>query len=121
MIKQYAVVDEIKKDFILDKADKGYTFILQKKNTVDGLVVACGDTVGVRLVPLKLIRDIIAKTGCPIVSTSANYAGGNPPAELDEIEKDIRKAVDLVLDGGGCAIGKPSRVVGLHDKKILRD
>ncbi len=121
MLEKYAHLDRKKKDFIRDKAGMGYTFILGKKNTVDDLVTGCQNTVGVRLIPLPLVTAFIEDTGSPIVSTSANTSGNEAPSAISRVEKEILDSVDLVVDGGPCRTGKPSRVVDLESRKVLRD
>jgi len=121
MLEEYVHLERKDKKFILDKAGEGYTFIVGRKNTVDNLVTGCQDTVGVRLIPLPLVTAFIEEAGCPIVSTSANTSGSEAPSEISDVEKEILDSVDLVIDGGVCRTGKPSKVVDLESKKLLRD
>ena len=121
MLEEYVHLERKDKKFILDKAGEGYTFILGKKNTVDDIISGSLNTVGIRLIPSPLVKAIIEGVGCPIVSTSANTSGGRSPSAIGGVEKEILDGVDLVLDGGECRVGKPSRVVDLDSKKLLRD
>ncbi|MEA1924726.1 MAG: L-threonylcarbamoyladenylate synthase [Candidatus Altiarchaeota archaeon] len=121
MLEEYVHLKRKEKLFIRDNAGGGYTFILGKKTAVDDLVTGGHDTVGVRLIPLPLVTAVIEGVGCPIVSTSANTSGGSSPSAIGDVEKEILDSVDLVVDGGECRIGRPSRVVDLGSKKLLRD
>jgi len=121
MLEEYVHLKGKDKKFIRDNADGGYTFIVEGKNTVDDIISGSLNTVGVRLIPLPLVTAIIEGVGYPIVSTSANTSGCKAPSSIGDVEKDILDAVDLVLDGGECEKCKPSRIVALDSKKILRD
>jgi L-threonylcarbamoyladenylate synthase len=74
--------------------------------------LACGpdpETLGVRvpaLAPLRAVR-------WPVLQSSANRSGGQDARRLEDVPASIRRAADLVLDGGELA-GTPSTVVDLR-------
>jgi L-threonylcarbamoyladenylate synthase len=75
--------------------------------------LACGadpGTLGLR-VP---IVPALAGVNWPVLQSSANRAGGPDARRLDEVPASIRRAVDLVLDGGELP-GTPSTVLDLRD------
>jgi tRNA threonylcarbamoyl adenosine modification protein (Sua5/YciO/YrdC/YwlC family) len=51
---------------------------------------------------------------CPILQSSANFAGGGDARRLEEVPEEIREGADLVIDGGELP-GTPSTVVDLHN------
>jgi L-threonylcarbamoyladenylate synthase len=61
---------------------------------------------------LRLIEGPLAGAMCPILQTSANLTGERPPASFAEVDRSIREAVDLGIDGGELE-GQPSTVVDL--------
>ncbi|MEM4272336.1 MAG: Sua5/YciO/YrdC/YwlC family protein, partial [Candidatus Bilamarchaeaceae archaeon] len=56
----------------------------------------------------------------PIITTSANRAGGKAPTRIEEVEKGILEEADLVLDGGPTMHGKPSTIIDLVERKVKR-
>lgn len=60
--------------------------------------VAEDGTVGIRVPMMDFCRDLVAKLGRPIVSTSANISGEKTPARFAEIADEIKDGVDLVVD-----------------------
>jgi L-threonylcarbamoyladenylate synthase len=74
--------------------------------------LACGpdpETLGLRvpaLPPLQAVR-------WPVLQSSANRSGGQDARRLEDVPESIRRAADLVLDGGELA-GTPSTVVDLR-------
>jgi L-threonylcarbamoyladenylate synthase len=74
--------------------------------------LACGDdpsTFGLR-VP---VAPALGGVSWPVLQSSANLAGGPDARRLDEVPEQIRRAVDLVIDGGELP-GTPSTVVDLR-------
>jgi L-threonylcarbamoyladenylate synthase len=72
--------------------------------------LACGenpDRLGVRL-----IEGPLAGAMAPVLQTSANRAGADPPASFDEVDPEILGEAHLAIDGGTLG-GAPSTVLDL--------
>ena len=69
------------------------------KLKVPSLVRAGGETLGVRIpdheVPVQLIKNV----DVPILGPSANFHGEKTPYSFPELDKDLVKLVDFVIDG----------------------
>ncbi|MCD6260193.1 MAG: threonylcarbamoyl-AMP synthase [Thaumarchaeota archaeon] len=76
--------------------------------------------IGVRIPASLQTLTIIKESGGLLVGTSANISGLPPPQSIQELDEEILRSVDLVIDGGRCLIGKPSTVVRLVDEGRLR-
>lgn len=61
-------------------------------------VVADDGTVGIRVPMMDFCRQLAARFGRPIVSTSANVSGAATPKRYSEISDVILDGVDLVVD-----------------------
>jgi tRNA threonylcarbamoyl adenosine modification protein (Sua5/YciO/YrdC/YwlC family) len=75
--------------------------------------LACGDdpgTLGIRVVHSDALDGVM----WPVLQSSANRAGGPDPRRLDQVPESIRRAADMVIDGGELP-GTPSTVVDLRD------
>lgn len=72
--------------------------------------LACGATP--ERLGLRLIGGPLTGARTPILQTSANRTGADPPASLDAVEASIAAGVDLRIDGGELN-GAPSTVVDL--------
>jgi L-threonylcarbamoyladenylate synthase len=74
--------------------------------------LACGDDVsafGLRVPVVPGLEGV----AWPVLQSSANLAGGDDARVLDQVPESIRRAADLVLDGGERP-GTPSTVVDLR-------
>lgn len=60
--------------------------------------VAEDGTVGIRVPMMDFCRQLVAKLGRPIVSTSANISGESTPKNYAEISDEIKSAVDYVVE-----------------------
>jgi L-threonylcarbamoyladenylate synthase len=77
--------------------------------------LACGpepERLGVRVPALDGALAALTAARWPVLQTSANRSGGNDARRLEEVDPEIRRGVDLVLDAGELT-GTPSTVIDL--------
>ncbi len=96
----------------------GLTIILKKLDSVPGIMVSHGDTVGVRMPNHEVALNIIEAAGGVLPTTSANISGGSTPKSYNEISEDFMSKVDIVIDGGDCPVGLESTIIDLSSKNI---
>lgn len=99
------------------------TVILNKKNIIPDEVTAGGNTVGVRCPLHPVARRLIRLAGVPVAAPSANLSGRPSPTCFAHCVEDMNGRVDVIVDGGECAVGLESTVVlltGEDSLKILR-
>lgn len=89
----------------------GLTLVLQKKDTLPDIITAGSNKVAVRIpdniVPISLIRGL----GSPIIGTSANISDKPSPVTAEEVEQQLGRQVDLIIDMDRCPGGLESTVV----------
>ncbi|RMF89165.1 MAG: threonylcarbamoyl-AMP synthase [Methanobacteriota archaeon] len=120
MLRRYTSFDE-KAMQVLERFLPGpVTIILQKKGLPD-LLTGGGRTIGIRIPENRAALRLIMNAGVPVVSTSANVSGREPPETPEEVLEQI-PGVDLILDAGRLE-GPPSTVIDLTTEKprILRE
>lgn len=104
------------------------TVVVPRADHVLSEVTGGQDTVALRMpdqpVALVLLRDFAGDRGVPsgIVAPSANRFGHVSPTTADAVAEELGEAVDLVLDGGPCAVGLESTIVNctVDPPEILR-
>jgi L-threonylcarbamoyladenylate synthase len=81
-----------------------------------------GATLAVRVPASAWLRELIARLGKPLLSTSVNRAGGPPLWRVAEIVAEFGADVDLVLDRGDLPDAEPSTIVDASSRpfRILR-
>lgn len=68
-------------------------------------------TIGIRVPASRFCRDLVAGTGVPVTSTSANRTGEAVAGTAGEIQSVFGDEIDLYIDGGLLADRQPSTVV----------
>lgn len=87
------------------------TVILPKRNTVPDIVTGFRQTVGVRIPDNQVALSLLRAVGQPLAVPSANISGHHSPLSGADVYTDMCGRLDLILDGGSCAIGMESTIV----------
>ncbi len=98
------------------------TLVLHKTPQVPDLVTAGLPNVAVRMPSHPLALELIERTGMPIAAPSANPFGCISPTTAQHVIRHLGDCIDMVLDGGPCAVGVESTVLSLAGPRpvILR-
>lgn len=89
------------------------TLVLPKRAVVPDEVTAGLGTVGVRQPAHPVALELIRRAGVPLAGPSANRFMGLSPTTAEHVRASLGEAVDLVVDGGTCAVGIESTVLSL--------
>jgi L-threonylcarbamoyladenylate synthase len=92
------------------------TLVLPKKEIIPLLLVAGGDTIGIRIPNNRVMLDLAAMTGLPLTATSANASGQPTPYSAEEVVTLLGEAAErvaLILDQGPLAMRELSTIVDL--------
>ena len=117
MLRKYCEVPEDRLRYLFQYLPGPYTFLMQKKEEVP----ACpGEKIGVRVPLHSFIRKVAGMSQLPIIGTSANPAGKNPPTSFKKVSKALLKKADLAIDGGETLFREESTVVDLVDMEVRR-
>jgi L-threonylcarbamoyladenylate synthase len=99
------------------------TTVLPKKHALPDIVTFGLDSVGLRIPDNNVALRLIGLCGGLLIGSSANRSGEEPPRTVQEILDEVKEGVDVILDGGLTAQGRPSTVADLTSWKprILRE
>ena len=84
---------------------------------ISHLVTAGLDTVGLRAPAHKVAQALLAAVGAPLAAPSANPSGTVSPTTAAHVREGLRDKVDMILDGGPCAIGIESTIVKVEGER----
>lgn len=87
------------------------TLVLVASADVPAAVTAGLSTVAVRVPDHPVARALLQTSGLAVAAPSANRSGRPSPTTAEHVVADLGSAVDVVLDGGPCAVGVESTVV----------
>jgi L-threonylcarbamoyladenylate synthase len=99
------------------------TLILPRADHVPVAVTGGASTVGLRVPDQPLALELLEAFGGGIAAPSANRFGRVSPTTAAHVRADLGTDVDLILDGGACAVGVESTIVDLSwgaAPKVLR-
>ena len=90
------------------------TLVVPRRATGTVCDLACAGlaSIGLRLPAHPMALDLLRAVGRPIAAPSANRSGRLSPTSPADVMADLGTAVDLVLDGGRCAVGVESTIIG---------
>ncbi len=83
---------------IIDSAAKPTTIIYHGARNLAQNLLAEDGSIGIRITSDPFCRQLIERTGKPIVSTSANISGKPSPSLFSEIEPQLLKLIDYVVN-----------------------
>jgi len=89
------------------------TLVLPLRRSLPDAVTATGSTLGLRVPDHPVAIELLERFGGGIAAPSANRSGQLSPTSADHVRQDLGDRVDLVLDGGPCAVGLESTVLSL--------
>ena len=87
------------------------TLVLKRADSVLDAVTGGQDTVGLRVPYHSLALDLLHAFGGGIAAPSANRFGRLSPTSAAHVLAELGDDVDLILDGGRCAVGIESTIV----------
>jgi len=99
------------------------TMVFSKNPALSDVVTFGWDSVGLRIPDNDVALHLIRLSGGLLIGSSANRTGEEPPRAVQEISGELKKMVDVVLDGGATVQGMPSTVADLtsENPRILRE
>ena len=99
------------------------TLIFDGISTLDPLLTGNTQTVGMRISSNPVANALLTAVGKPITATSANVSGRPATVNPREVEAQLGKDVDLIINGGETAGGRSSTIVTNYagQLKLIRE
>ncbi len=77
--------------------------------------------VGVRLSSCASLTELLKQAG-PVTGTSANHSGHPPATTAEQVQQELGREIDMILDAGRTAGGLPSTVVDVREPvRLVRE
>ena len=97
------------------------TWLCPASNNVLPEITGSNKKVGVRITKHEVSRTLCKFLEFPIVSTSANISGQEPITNFSDCVSFFGEKVDYIIEGNIGENKKPSRIIDLLSKEILRE
>jgi L-threonylcarbamoyladenylate synthase len=112
---------------LADKFSKSFwpgplTIVLPRAKEIPDIVVAGGETVGIRWPSHPFIQAVIRECDFPLAAPSANLSNQISPTNAEHVRKSLGGKIPLIVDGGQSQVGIESTVLDLNANppQILR-
>lgn len=92
--------------------------VVKRGSGIADSVCAGGDTIALRVPNHPLTLSILKHVGRPVAAPSANPSSYISPTSAHHVAISLGPLVDLIVDGGPCAVGVESTVVNLLSNPI---
>jgi L-threonylcarbamoyladenylate synthase len=90
------------------------TLLLKKRSCIPDLVTAGLDTVGIRCPKHPLTQELLRSISFPLAAPSANPFGYVSPTQPEHVDEQLGNKIQYILDGGACAVGIESTIIGFE-------
>jgi L-threonylcarbamoyladenylate synthase len=94
------------------------TLVLQKVDSIPGLVTSGLPNVGVRIPDHDLTRHVLRQANVPVAAPSANPFGRLSPTTAEHVRGQLGHRIDAILDGGPCRVGVESTILQIDDNGV---
>jgi len=96
------------------------TIVLKKQTHVLQVVTGGQDSVGVRIPRHPIAQALLQAFGSGVAAPSANKFTHISPTNAAAVREELGSSVDLVLDGGDCAVGLESTIIDMRrDEPVI--
>lgn len=95
------------------------TVLLPRKASVPDLVTSGLGRVAVRVPNHPLTLALLAQLDFPLAAPSANPFGYISPTQAAHVAAQLGSQVPYILDGGACAVGLESTIVGMEGEQVV--
>lgn len=113
-IEKYAVLTPVARALVKAFMPGQFTMITKAKEGLPSWCVSIEGNIGIRIADYPLIRDLIRKTGKPLLVPSANRNGEEPATSAKEVEIVFKNEIEAVIEGNSIS-NTPSTVVLVKD------
>jgi L-threonylcarbamoyladenylate synthase len=99
------------------------TLVLDARPVIPARLTAGTGKIGIRLAAHPVARALVEALGRPITGTSANLSGASGCRQIADLDPQIARQVDLILDGGPLKGGVGSTVVDVtgENPAVIRE
>jgi L-threonylcarbamoyladenylate synthase len=95
------------------------TLVLKKSDKIPDVITAGKDTVAVRIPNHPVTLALLKQLPFPLAAPSANPFGSISPTKPAHVEGYFKNKIQMVLDGGSCANGIESTIIGFEDDEPI--
>jgi L-threonylcarbamoyladenylate synthase len=94
------------------------TLVVRSRSNLPEIVTSGSPLVGLRIPNHEIARRLIHESDGAIIGTSANISGHASSRTAEEVFRQLKGRIDLVLNGGPTTVGRESTVLRVLGEKV---
>jgi L-threonylcarbamoyladenylate synthase len=106
---------------LASKPCKPVTWVVTAGPRASTLITGGRDTIAVRITKHPVAAALCARSGMPLVSTSANRHGRPPARSALAVRRAFNRKVDYVVPGATGGLARPTEIREARTGKVLRE
>ena len=114
------LTDKEKDIFIKHFGGENTIIVKARKGELFPQILGPDGSVGIRMPDHPLGKELVKTLNCPITTTSVNRTGEQPLNDPDEIMKQFRNEIDLLIDEGVLPQSKGSSIYKLKNTTLSK-
>ena len=120
-VEKYAKLSKVSRALVKAFMPGQFTLLTEAQPGLPMWCISETGTVGIRIADYDLIRNLIRKTGKPLLVPSANKAGETPATTSEEVKSTLGAELDAIIEGASVS-NTPSTIVLVQgdEVKIIR-
>ena len=110
------------KELAMDHWPGPLTLVVKASDAVPEQLRAPDGSIALRIPAHDVTLALLKAAGTPIITSSANMSGEEPAHSVPELAEELKRSVDLIIDGGDLPGGAASTVVSCLEEEphVLR-
>ena len=96
------------------------TYLIPKTSAAPSWITGNHMSVAIRITQKEPVPSFHSALGSPVVSTSANFHGGEGLNSFETVQRVLGGVVDFIVEGHTDSSAKPSKIVDILTNEVIR-
>ena len=96
------------------------TYLIPKTSAAPSWITGNHMSVAIRITQKEPVPSFHSALGSPVVSTSANFHGGEELNSFEAVQRVLEGVVDFIVEGHTDSSAKPSKIVDILTNEVIR-
>ena len=96
------------------------TYLIPKTSAAPSWITGNHMSVAIRITQKEPVPSFHSALGSPVVSTSANFHGGEELNSFEAAQRVLEGVVDFIVEGHTDSNAKPSKIVDILTNEVIR-
>ena len=119
-IEDWIDITAQQKEVLVGGSDFPTTYLIPKTDAAPSWITGNNLSVAVRITEKEPVPAFHCILGSPVVSTSANFHGGDELNSFEAVQGVLAGVVDFIVEGPIDSSAKPSKIVDILTNEVIR-